>query len=87
MRNPLSPFAAKNQSYSGPDGRCAQLEDPFFDPSGEDCELYFETGSKDDLERLMRFFILTERDVEAHEDEEIRLYAAMEGTETALRHE
>jgi hypothetical protein len=23
-----------------------QMEDPLFDPSGEDCELYFETGSK-----------------------------------------
>jgi hypothetical protein len=49
------------------------MEDPLFDPSGEDCELYFETGSQDELERLMRLFILTEPDVEAHEDEEIRL--------------
>jgi hypothetical protein len=60
------------------------MEDPFFDPSGEDCELYFETGSKDEFERLMRLFILTEPDVEAHEDEEVRLYAAMEETEPRL---
>jgi hypothetical protein len=61
-----------------------QMEDPFFDPSGEDCELYFETGSKSELERLMRLFILTEPDIEAHEDEEVRLYAAIEDTEPHL---
>jgi hypothetical protein len=61
-----------------------QMEDPFFDPSGEDCELHFETGSQDELERLMKLFILTEPDIEAHEDEEVRLYAAMEGTEPHL---
>ena len=61
-----------------------QMEDPFFDPSGEDCELYFETGSKDELERLMKLFILTEPDIEAHEDEEVRLYAAIEDTEPHL---
>ena len=61
-----------------------QMEDPFFDPSGEDCELYFETGSQDELERLMKLFILTEPDVEAHEDEEVRLYAALEETEPHL---
>jgi len=60
------------------------MEDPFFDPSGEDCELYFETGSQDELERLMKLFILTEPDIEAHEDEEVRLYAAMEETEPRL---
>jgi hypothetical protein len=61
-----------------------QMEDPFFDPSGEDCELYFETGSQGELERLMRLFILTEPGIEAHEDEVVRLYAAMEGTEPHL---
>jgi len=61
-----------------------QMEDPFFDPSGEDCELYFETGSQYELERLMKLFILTEPDVEAPEDEEVRLYAAMDGTEPRL---
>jgi hypothetical protein len=61
-----------------------EMEDPFFDPSGEDCELYFETGSKEELERLMKLFILTEPDLDAHEDEEVRLYAAMEGTEPHL---
>jgi hypothetical protein len=61
-----------------------QMEDPFFDPSGEDCELYFETGSQDELERLMRLFILTEPGIEEHEDEEVRLYAAMEDSEPHL---
>jgi hypothetical protein len=61
-----------------------QMEDPFFDPSGEDCELYFETGSNGELERLMRLFILTEPNIEAYEDEEVRLYAAIEDTEPHL---
>jgi hypothetical protein len=61
-----------------------QMEDPFFDPSGEDCELYFETGSRDELERLMRLFILTEPGIEECEDEEARLYAAMEDSEPHL---
>jgi hypothetical protein len=60
------------------------MEDPFFDPSGEDCELYFESGSWDELDRLMRLFILTEPDIEACEDEEVRLYAALEETEPHL---
>jgi hypothetical protein len=61
-----------------------QMEDPFFDPSGEDCELYFETGSQDELERLMKLFILTEPEIEACEDEEVRLYAAKEDTDPHL---
>jgi hypothetical protein len=61
-----------------------EMEDPFFDPSGEDCELYFETGSNGELERLMRLFILTEPNIEAHEDEEVRLYGAIEDTEPHL---
>jgi hypothetical protein len=61
-----------------------QMEDPFFDPSGGDCELHFETGSQGELELLMKLFILTEPDIEAHEDEEVRLYAAMEETEPRL---
>jgi hypothetical protein len=61
-----------------------EMEDPFFDPSGEDCELYFESGSRDELERLMKLFILTEPDIEACEDEEVRLYAAIQ-TEPLLR--
>jgi hypothetical protein len=50
-----------------------QMEDPFFDPSGEDCELYFETGSQDELDRLMRLFFLTEPDIEACETEGSRI--------------
>src|SRR5882672_3122326 len=61
-----------------------EMEDPFFDPSGEDCELYFETGSNGELERLMKLFILTELEIEAHEDEEVRLYAAMEESDPHL---
>jgi hypothetical protein len=61
-----------------------QMEDPFFDPSGEGCELYFETGSRVELERLMKLFILTEPDIEAHEEEDVRLYAAADGTDPYL---
>jgi hypothetical protein len=61
-----------------------QMEDPFFDPSGEGCELFFERGSQDELERLMKLFILTEPGIEAHQDEEVRLYAAMEETDPSL---
>jgi hypothetical protein len=60
------------------------MEDPFFDPSGEDCELYFETGSQAELERLMKLFILTEHDIEAHSDEEFRLYVVMDEAESYL---
>jgi hypothetical protein len=58
---------------------CLQMDDPFFNPDGEGCELYFETGSRDELERLLKLFILTEPDIEGHEDEEVRLYAATYG--------
>ena len=61
-----------------------QMEDPFFDSSSEDCALYFEIGSETELERLMKLFILTEPGIEAQEDEEVRLYAAMEGTDPCL---
>jgi hypothetical protein len=60
------------------------MEDPFFDPWGEGCELYFETGSRGELERLMRLFILTEPDIEASEDQDVRLYAALADTEPHL---
>jgi predicted metal-dependent peptidase len=53
------------------------MDDPFFNPDGEGCELYFETGSRAELERLLKLFILTEPEIEAHEDEEVRLYAAI----------
>jgi len=61
-----------------------QMEDPFFDPSGEGCKLYFDVGSRVELERLMKLFILTEPDIEAHEDEEVRVYAAADGTDPYL---
>src|SRR5215475_2294637 len=79
-RDAINDFLQEHfNEHNGP-----QMEDPFFDPSGEDCELYFETGSKDELERLMKLFILTEPNIEAHEDEEVRLYAAIEDTEPHL---
>ncbi len=62
----------------------SQMEDPFFDPAGEGCELYFDVGSQSELERLMKLFILTEPDIEAHEDEDVRVYAAAEGTDPYL---
>ena len=62
----------------------SQMDDPFFDSSSEDCALYFETGSEVELERLMKLFILTEPGIETQEDEEVRLYAAMEGTDPCL---
>lgn len=61
-----------------------QMDDPFFDPSGEDCELYFERGSQGELERLMKLFILTEPGIEACEDDEVRIYAAMDGADPYL---
>ena len=64
-----------------------QMEDPFFDSSSEDCALYFETGSEEELERLMKLFILTEPGIESQQDEEVRLYAAMEGTDPCLEDE
>jgi hypothetical protein len=62
------------------------LEDPFFDPSdeGQDCALYFETGSQDELERLIKLFILTEPEIESHDDKEVRLYAATEDDDPYL---
>ncbi len=64
-----------------------QMEDPFFDPASEDCELYFETGSEAELERLMKLFILTEPGIEAHDDEEVRLYAAVDGADPYLEND
>jgi hypothetical protein len=54
------------------------IEDPFINPSEEGCELYFETGSREELDRLMRLFLLTEPDIESHEDKDVRLYSAVE---------
>jgi hypothetical protein len=53
----------------------SEMKDPFFDPS-DGCPLYFETGSGEELRRLMTLFILTEPGIEAHEDEDVILYAA-----------
>lgn len=61
-----------------------QMEDPFFDPNCEDCPLYFETGSQEELDRVMKLFILTEPEIETHADEEVRLYAATEGNAPEL---
>jgi hypothetical protein len=61
-----------------------QMEDPFFDPSYDDCELFFEPGSRKELDRLMKLFILTEPDIEGYEDLEVRLYAATDGFDPSL---
>jgi hypothetical protein len=61
-----------------------QMEDPFFNPSGEGCELFFERGSQDELERLMKLFIMTEPGIETREDDEVRLYAATDETDPYL---
>jgi hypothetical protein len=61
-----------------------QMEDPFFDPSYDDCDLFFERGSRGELNRLMKLFILTEPGIEGYEDSEVRLYAATDGFDPYL---
>jgi hypothetical protein len=60
-----------------------RLDDPFIPPFDEpwegDSELHFEKGSKDELDRLMKLFILTEPDIGAREEDMVYLYAALEG--------
>lgn len=60
------------------------LEDPFFDPDGADCSIEFDCGSEEELERLMKLFILTEPGIEACDGEEARLYAALDDEEPYL---
>lgn len=60
------------------------LEDPFFDPDGADCAVEFDCGSEEELERLMKLFILTEPGIEACDGEEARLYAALDDEEPYL---
>jgi hypothetical protein len=60
------------------------LEDPFFDPDGSDCPIEFDCGSEEELERLMKLFILTEPAIETRDGEEVRLYAALEDEEPYL---
>jgi len=54
-----------------------QFEDPFFEPSDEDCPIYFEKGSQAELERAIKLFILTEPDIEEYEDEFVEVYAGV----------
>ncbi len=60
------------------DGISRFMEDPFFDPSAEGHELHFEKGSQEELDRLMKLFILTEPGIDKHADEQVCLYAGME---------
>jgi hypothetical protein len=53
------------------------MEDPFFDPSIENHDIYFERGSQVELDRLMKLFILTEPDIDKQADKEVCLYAGM----------
>jgi hypothetical protein len=62
----------------------SEMEDPFFDPEEEHCALYFTSGSDDELDRLMTLFILTEPGIESHEEENVRLYAALEDADPYL---
>jgi len=62
----------------------SEMEDPFFDPEDERCALHFTSGSNDELDRLMRLFILTEPGIESHEEENVRLYAALEDADPHL---
>jgi hypothetical protein len=54
------------------------MEDLFFDPAAEDNELHFEKGSQEELDCLMKLFILTEPGIDKHTEEEVCLYAGME---------
>lgn len=60
------------------------LEDPFFDSDGADCPIEFDCGSEEELERLMKLFILTEPVIETCDGEEVRLYAALDDEEPYL---
>jgi hypothetical protein len=60
------------------------MKDPFFDPSDEGSELHFEIGSRDELDRLMRLFVLTEPGIDKHADSQVCLFAGMEGRDPRL---
>jgi len=60
------------------------LDDPFFDSSGEDCSLYYESGSEEELKRLLTLCLLTEPDIAAHTDENVHIYAATEANRPYL---
>jgi len=63
------------------EGINSRLKDPFFNRGSEeeDCELHFETGSRTELGRLIKLFILTEPEIEAYKDKEVRINAAADG--------
>ena len=54
------------------------LEDPFFEPGAEDCALYFEYGSEEELKRLLTLCLLTKPDIAAHAGEDLHIFAATE---------
>jgi hypothetical protein len=60
------------------------MKDPFFDPSAEERDLYFEQGSQEELDRLMRLFILTEPGIDKHVDSQVCLFAGVEGRDPHL---
>jgi len=60
------------------------MKDPFFDPSAEERELHFEIGSQEELDRLMRLFILTEPGIDKHVDSQVCLFAGAEGRDPRL---
>jgi hypothetical protein len=60
------------------------MKDPFFDPSTEERELHFEIGSQEELDRLMRLFILTEPGIDKHVGSQVCLFAGAEGRDPRL---
>lgn len=60
------------------------MKDPFFDPSAEERELHFEIGSQEELDRLMRLFILTEPGIDKHVESQVCLFAGAEGRDPRL---
>lgn len=60
------------------------MKDPFFDPSAEGAELHFEIGSQEELDRLMKLFILTEPGIDKHADSQVCLFAGVEGRDPHL---
>jgi hypothetical protein len=65
----------------------SRLRDPFFNRGSEeeDCELHFEIGSRTELDRLIKLFILTEPEIESHKDKEVRINAAADGDNPYLQ--
>lgn len=60
-----------------------ELDDPFFDPDDESRPVEFVSGSEAELGRIIKLFILTELNIEEHEGERVRIYAATDEDDMA----